>query len=28
LPIELRSRFEGVTPTNDPKYVFTYRKIE
>ena len=28
LPIELRSRFEGVTPANDPKYVFTYRKIE
>ena len=28
LPIELRSRFEGVTPVNDPKYVFTYRKIE
>jgi hypothetical protein len=26
LPIELRSRFEGVTPVNDPKYVFTYRK--
>ena len=28
LPIELRRRFEGVTPVNDPKYVFTYRKIE
>lgn len=28
LPIELRSRFEDVTPANDPKYVFTYRKIE
>ena len=28
LPIELRSRFEGVTPVNDPKYVFTYRKIK
>ena len=28
LPIELRRRFEGVTPANDPKYVFTYRKIE
>ena len=28
LPIELRRRFEGVTPVNDPKYVFTYRKIK
>lgn len=27
-PIELRSHFEGVTPVNDPKYVFTYRKID
>ena len=28
LPIELRTSFEGVTPVNDPKYVFTYRKIK
>ena len=28
LPIELRRRFEGVTPVNDPKYVFTYRKCD
>ena len=28
LPIELRSRFEGETPVNDPKYVFTYRKCD
>lgn len=28
LPIELRSRFEGVTLVNDPKYVFTYRKCD
>lgn len=28
LPIELRTSFEGVTPANDPKYVFTYRKIK
>lgn len=28
LPIELRTSFEGVTPVNDPKYVFTYRKCD
>ncbi len=28
LPAELRHAFEGVTPVNDPKYVFTYREIK